>query len=276
MRSVKAFVSGLPMCLLFGVLAFAQQTQPPDAAPNLDASKKTLTKVEPIDGDFEPVKIVCQKFPQDDDWLMSLEVEAENTSGKPIDFLELVAMICDVKNVEYCTAIPLVYGNVPAGRKITLDDLTSSKQPGRTAAKQQSAAPVQPIPPGGKIKLSVSQSGYLSAKTAIEKSVPIKTINSADLLVGRARHTDGSGWFNGSMLADGSLGQYKTDSTAFLVPKQAYIWGHVRQNRQSYQADIYAGRAYQIDEKGNKSRIPGYNRKIPRSKRIVVFSSGAS
>jgi hypothetical protein len=270
------------LCLFLSVSAVAQKAEKPaeDQKKSAEDQKsqpagKTLTKVVPIDGDFEPVKVVCQNFPQEEDWLKHLKIEVENVSGKPIDYLEFVTMVCDINNVDYCVAIPLIYGNVPT-TKITLDDINSSKRLGQTAnIPKSTSAPVPPLVSGDKIKLAVSERGYEGAKQTIEKTVPIAKISSADLLLGQIHYTDGSAWFNESMLVNGSLGKYKADLSAYLVPKQSYVWGLLRQNRQSYQADIYAGPAYQEDDKGSKSRVQGYNRKLPRSgRRIVVFSSG--
>jgi len=263
------------LCLFVSVSAVAQKTEKPAEDQKSQPAGKTLTKVVPIDGDFEPVKVVCQNFPQEEDWLKQLKIEVENISGKPIDYLEFVAMVCDINNVDYCVAIPIIYGNVPT-TKITLDDINSSKRLGQTASKPQSNnSAVPPLPAGDKIKLAISEKGYNGAKETIEKTLPIAKINSADLLLGQVHYTDGSAWFNESMLVNGSLGKYKSDLSAYLVPKQSYVWGLLRQNRQSYQADIYSGHAYQEDDKGSKSRVQGYNRKLARSgRRIVVFSGG--
>ena len=287
MRAMSAMRAGIKLsfriflCLLLTVPVTAlnrqnsQNAQTP-AAPqsqNIEAKVKTLTKVVPIDGDTEPVRVVCQTFPQEDDWLKHLKIEVENISGKPIDYLEFVAIICEIKNVDYCVAIPLVYGKV-GSTKITIEDINSAKPLGSNIKPKTAEPQAQSIPPGGKVKLTVTEAAFNSAKKTIEKSASLSTIHSADLLVGRTHHTDGSGWYNESMLADGILGKYNSDSNAYLVAKQGYVWGYLR-DRKNVQGDIYAGPAYQEDDKGDKSRVQGFNRKLPRSgRRVVVFSSG--
>jgi hypothetical protein len=274
MKESSATIIKLLILLLISISVAAQNPQPSTTPKDQKPTNKTLTKIVPIDGDFEPVNIVCQNFPQSDDWLKDLIIEVENVSGKPIDYLEFVTMVCDLKNVEYCVAIPLIYGRVES-KKITLEDINSGKRLGNIANKPKSTqAPAQPIPAGGKVKLAISESAYNSAKQSIEKIVSINTLHSADLLLGQTHHPDGSAWFNESMLANGSLGKYKNDSNSYLVPKQSYVWGYIRENRQSYVADIYAGPATQEDDSGVKSRIQGHDKKIRTPKRMVVFSSG--
>jgi hypothetical protein len=275
MISIKRSFAGVLLFLLLGISVPAQKTETPVDPKKESGEKKdkTLTKVVPLDGDFEPVRITCQNFPQGDDWLKHLNIEIENTTDKPIDYLECVAMICDIKNVDYCVAIPLIYGKV-ATKSVTLDDIKKAKPLGGSGPAKAPQPAATPIPPGGRVKLTVSETAFNGAKQTLEKNGTLTSINGADLLVGRAHHIDGSAWFNESMLEDGVLGKFRTDSSAFLVAKQSYVWGHLR-DRTGVQADIYSGMAVQEDEKGGKSRIQGFNRKIPRNgRRIIVFSSG--
>jgi hypothetical protein len=261
---------------------------------------KNLTKVTPLDGDDEPVKVTCQKFNQSDDWLKDLTIEVENSSGKSISYLECTVMICDVNGLD-CIAIPLIYGKV-VSKKIDTDDISepeyrpkinlppaappventkrrkNGKQPLTPEVAPQKAPAEEefkPIAPGAKIKLAVTEGAYNSAKKLIEKNNPINSINNADLIVAQARYTDGSGWTSESLFANASINGYKNGENAYMTAKEGYVWGYLRERKNTF-GDIYSGPIALEDDKGGKNRIQGYSRKIPRSQRVIIFSSGGS
>jgi hypothetical protein len=262
-----------------------------------EPGKKTLTKVIPLDGDIEPIKIVCQSFEQDDEWLKDLTIEIENISGKPIKYLECTTLVCDITG-QNCVAIPLVYGKV-ASKSVTFESgsslggrrpegIYSSQYPNDSKPLQNNnkktveAAPLppkpietstEPIPPGGKIKLTVTEGAYNNFKQLISRTGTTTVVNTADLVIGQVHYNDGSGWTNESLLPNSTLGSYKNGNSAFLIDKGKYVWGYLRERTDTYN-DIYAGPVMVEDEKGDKSRVQGYSKRVPRSQRVVVFSSG--
>lgn len=268
-------ICALLLCLALIMPIGAQEPVADEKKP-----QKMLVKVTPIDGDLEPVKLVCHNLEQKEDWLKDLSIEVENVSGKAIKYLECVALVCD-NTKEYCVAIPMVYGKVTS-RSVSMDDfagpgkqlppgiMRETPAPRKKSAKNTPPPPepvkpaepqFEPIAPGARIKLSVTESAYVSGRKMLEQIGPLTSVNSADLVFGQAHFTDGSGWNNESLIPSGSLGRYKSGESSFVVSKEDYIWGYLR-NRDRIYNNIYAGPAAITDDKGGTTRIQGYNRRM--------------
>jgi hypothetical protein len=177
----------------------------------------------------EPIKITGQKFSDGEDWLRGLEVEIENTSKQSIDYIELIVLVCDIKNIDYCISIPLRY-------------------PALGEANDANLLGTKPILPGARVKLTVAESAYQSAKTLIEQVAPLNSITVADLIIGQVNYLNASGgWINQTLLRNFAWELYKPGSRAFTLAKDVYIWGYLRNRDRTY-SDMYLGMEATRDE----------------------------
>jgi hypothetical protein len=193
----------------------------------------------------EPIKIV-QSLAPGADWLASLSIEVENISRQPIKYIELLALICDIKQTDYCVAVPLIF-----------------------VADESDARSL--LAPGARVKLTVSTPVYNSARELVEKFTPLVSIPAADIIIGQVYFTDGGGWHNQTLLRNFAWSVYKPGNRSFYVDKEVYVWGYLR-NRESAYSDMYLGMEatrdelvleYDYDEAGNirAVRVKGSVRK---------------
>jgi hypothetical protein len=164
----------------------------------------------------------------------------ENKSGQGINYLECLALVCDIKNNENCITIPLIY--------------------------ESSALMV----PGAKMRLTINESAYQQAKQQIEKFIPIKNINTVDVTVGQVFYNTGAGWCNENSFAaqqDSGWGRKKTRNNAYLIPKDIYAWGNFRERGNAFSSiSAGSGNSGSVGSsngsvKGGNVYVRGYTRK---------------
>lgn len=172
------------------------------------SSTKSLYKIPHKN---EPITILSQTVGVGDDWLKDLKIEVQNTSGKPIYYIEIDVLLEDLPGRED----PLGFG-LQYNRPYTTE-LPSG---------------VQPLLPNDKVTLTVpTDLWYEGLKKLIAETTTLSSVNKAGIMIQNVQYGDGSGWSSGigySSLPNRSSGlnnSHKTNSNVFdpLIGKTTFM-----------------------------------------------------
>jgi hypothetical protein len=163
-------------------------------------------------------------FAADDEWLQGLRFDVENKSMQSIAFLKVHVLLYGVKGFDSALSIPLQWGEPPTLRG------------GRVVSES-----LNPLAPGGKISLAVTEEMYARVKNLVEQEDSITNVREVRLLTSSVMYTDGTVWKGGSLLSpDKTRAGVWTEKKGESAKNNSYLAGSEAYGHTNIKASLQA------------------------------------
>jgi hypothetical protein len=163
-----------------------------DSSVKAPAAKQRL--IRRLAFDAEPINItnlrakgasvqLSKLFAGDDEWLKGLRFDVENKTLQSIAFLKVHVLLYGVKGYDNPLSIPLQWGEPPVLK-----------------GAQVVREPQNPLAPGRKVELVVTEELYARIRDVVNKQDAMANISEVRLLTSSVIFKDGTVWKGGSVL----------------------------------------------------------------------------